>query len=322
MKDQSFHSWLSIGQDLEKQGNTEKAMISFEMAIELKPNFTRGWYHKFMLHHKLGQMKEAEECAQKVIELEPGWIEYVKKVYPEFEPPTPAESPSDTVESFDDTVLIESELEERKKEPEPFEPIAEPEPDSLVGYDEMMARILEGPSKTEKIFGSDSKTPDIEVEKKSRERLEEAFASFEIGNEIDSELLLSVPFYEPLEKLFLADPETLTDSALRDGVKAAHDRVKKDKNDLKGWHLLASYYVVLRDVANAESAIRKSLLHNPEFSEGWFLLGVVLLHMQKEKDAFEAIEEAHKRLPDNKLVSKYYGYVALKVKFASAGNDG
>ena len=29
---------------------------------------------------------EAEECAQKVVELEPGWIEYIKKIYPDFEP--------------------------------------------------------------------------------------------------------------------------------------------------------------------------------------------------------------------------------------------
>ena len=77
------YDWFSIARIHETNGDYEDALKAFEESIKLDSNYAKAWFHKAKLHYKLGQKKEAKECAQKVVELEPDWEKYVKKYMPD-----------------------------------------------------------------------------------------------------------------------------------------------------------------------------------------------------------------------------------------------
>ena len=306
MKDKSYRSWFSIGQDLESHGSHEKALVAYETAVELKPSFTRGWFHKFMIHHKLNQIEEAIHCANMVVTQEPTWIEYILKVLPDFN-----YSPS-----VEEIIPVESEPTEEEI------PVAASEDDvteteSLIGYEEMMSRILEGTSKIEKIFGPEASenTTHIVADKTLSEKLDDAFKNFQEGEDIDSELLLRVPFWTILEKFLFTDPEAITESVLKEGEKGASAKIKKDPDDKDGWKLLAAYQVRLGKLNDAEATLKASFIHHSEFPSAWFMLGAIHWYHGNREESLKALEAAREQSQCDKLISKYYGYVGLKVKF-------
>ncbi len=306
MIDKSYRSWFSIGQDLEKHGSHEKALVAYETAVRLKPSFTRGWFHKFMTHHELNQIEEAIHCANIVVTQEPTWIEYILKVLPDFN-----YSPSVEEITPEDSESVEEEIPDDGSE----EDVAETE--SLVGYEEMMSRILEGTSKIEKIFGPDASenTTQIATDKTLSEKLDDAFRNFQEGEDIDSELLLRVPFWMILEKFLFTDPEAITESVLKEGEKGASAKIKKDPDDKDGWTLLAAYQVRLGKINDAEATLKASFIHHSEFPAAWFMLGAIHWYLGDREESLKALETAREQSPDDKLISKYYGYIGLKVKF-------
>ena len=306
MIDKSYRSWFSIGQDLEKHGSHEKALVAYETAVRLKPSFTRGWFHKFMTHHELNQIEEAIHCANIVVTQEPTWIEYILKVIPDFN-----YSPSVDAIAPVESKPIEEEIPNDGSEED------EAEIESLVGYEEMMSRILEGTSKIEKIFGpeSDETSISLTAERTLSEKLDDAFSNFQEGEDIDSELLLRVPFWTILEKFLYADPEAITESVLKEGEKGASGKTKKDPNDRDGWMLLTAYQVRLGKLKDAEATLKASFIHHSEFPTAWFMLGAIHWYLGDREESLKALETAREQSPDDKLINKYYGYIGLKVKF-------
>lgn len=77
--DRTQYDWFSIGKTHETKGDYEKAINAYEEAIKLDPQLAKAWFYKAKLHHKLEQMDEAKECAQKVLELKPIWEKHLKR---------------------------------------------------------------------------------------------------------------------------------------------------------------------------------------------------------------------------------------------------
>lgn len=77
------YDWFSIARIYETKGEEQEALKAYEESIKLDGNYAKAWFHKAKLHYKLGQKKEAKECANKVLELKPEWEKYVKKHMPD-----------------------------------------------------------------------------------------------------------------------------------------------------------------------------------------------------------------------------------------------
>ncbi|MGY5876902.1 MAG: hypothetical protein RTU30_14225, partial [Candidatus Thorarchaeota archaeon] len=303
------HSLLIEGNELEKKGRNEEALLAYHRATEANPKFTRGWYHKFLILLKLDRSEEALECAQQIVTQEPSWIAFVKKKIPDFEY-TPREVPP--------------QIEETPPIPEP-ESVSEEKVDSadsvdtiLVDYDSMMAKIIHGEGKAPdplKDWLKDSPEPELVVEKTPLDVVEDVFANYQDGVEIEAELLQKIPFWINIREYLHAEPESISESVLKEGVKSAEKKTKENKSDIESWMRLASCYFYLKDIKNSEGVLKAAILHCTESAELWFMLGALLWPLDRPEESMEALEKAHSIDPQNKLVGKYYGYIGLKVKF-------
>jgi tetratricopeptide (TPR) repeat protein len=65
--------WYNKGLVLDKQGNLEQAITSYDKAIEIKPGYANAWYSKGLAFGKLGDYKKAMKCFDKAIEIKPGY---------------------------------------------------------------------------------------------------------------------------------------------------------------------------------------------------------------------------------------------------------
>jgi len=58
--------WYNKGLILDKLGNLEQAITSYDNAIEIKPGYANAWYSKGLAFGKLGKHKQAVKCFDKV----------------------------------------------------------------------------------------------------------------------------------------------------------------------------------------------------------------------------------------------------------------
>jgi len=71
-------SWYDEGWDLARKGDLEDAVVCYDKALELDPEFVDAWYNKGLALMKLSNWGEAVKCFDKVIEYAPdneaAWI--------------------------------------------------------------------------------------------------------------------------------------------------------------------------------------------------------------------------------------------------------
>ncbi|MFW9921201.1 MAG: tetratricopeptide repeat protein [Candidatus Thorarchaeota archaeon] len=82
-EDYTEYDWFGEARVRETAGNLEGALEAFEESLKLNPKFAKAWYYKAELHYHMKQIKEAQECARKAIELKPSWKKHFEKNMPE-----------------------------------------------------------------------------------------------------------------------------------------------------------------------------------------------------------------------------------------------
>lgn len=66
--------YLIQGKAYHLNGQMEKAIKSYELALEFNPSFAAAWNNKGIIFKKQGKIKKAEECYKKALKLEPKYI--------------------------------------------------------------------------------------------------------------------------------------------------------------------------------------------------------------------------------------------------------
>ena len=72
-KDLTRFDFYREAKSYEAKGEYKKALVAFGKAIDLADDYAHAWFYKGRLHYKLGQYKEAVDCGERALELEPSW---------------------------------------------------------------------------------------------------------------------------------------------------------------------------------------------------------------------------------------------------------
>ncbi|TFH05157.1 MAG: tetratricopeptide repeat protein [Candidatus Thorarchaeota archaeon] len=64
----------------EANGLFNEALDAYTKAIEVSADYAHAWFYKSRLHYNLHQYKEAKYCAEKTLELAPGWEKHVRTI--------------------------------------------------------------------------------------------------------------------------------------------------------------------------------------------------------------------------------------------------
>lgn len=70
-KSRNAIDWVNEGNDLYDRGQYAEAVICFDMAIKVDPEFPMAWYNRGVALGKLGLHDLAQDCYDRTVELRP-----------------------------------------------------------------------------------------------------------------------------------------------------------------------------------------------------------------------------------------------------------
>jgi tetratricopeptide (TPR) repeat protein len=74
--------WFAEAKSFESKREFDKALMAYDEAIKIDPEFAKAWFYKAILLYKLGKMDKALECAKRAAELKPEWKKHITKDMP------------------------------------------------------------------------------------------------------------------------------------------------------------------------------------------------------------------------------------------------